>query len=303
MFVSGFTIVRNARRLDYPFVESLRSLLPLVDELIVGVGDSDDGTWEAVAAISESRIKPFHSPWGAPTAAGEVLSQQTNLALSRCQGDWAMYLQADEVLHEDDVPVVRAAMTAHLDSPVEGLLFRYHHFWKHYSIEADCWQSFYRHAVRAIRLGRQVESIGDAAGFARRIDGRTRGLIKAHSGARIFHYGWCNTASNQLARVQNLRTWYNADAPINLSVDQMFWEVPVKRFTATHPSTMADRIAAAEPLSGVSLRRHWPAWMRAGASAIASPVAAKAWARPLFPIVLTNAWWKWSDWRGHRGNR
>jgi hypothetical protein len=48
MKVSGFTILRQTVRLGYPFTESIRSLLPLVDELVVGVGDGDDGTWEAV---------------------------------------------------------------------------------------------------------------------------------------------------------------------------------------------------------------------------------------------------------------
>src|SRR5713101_7249526 len=125
MRICGFTIVRNAARLGYPFEESIRSLLPLVDELVVAVGRSehgDDDTWERVDAIraSDPRVKPFPTDWPAPQGGGDVLSQQTNLALDRCRGDWAVYLQADEVLHEDDLDVVRASMQEHLRRSTEG---------------------------------------------------------------------------------------------------------------------------------------------------------------------------------------
>ncbi len=39
MLVSGFTFVRNGIKLDYPFIESIQSLLPIVDELIVVCGN------------------------------------------------------------------------------------------------------------------------------------------------------------------------------------------------------------------------------------------------------------------------
>ena len=44
MKVSGFTFVRNAVKYDYPVVESIASILPLCDEVVVAVGQSEDGT-------------------------------------------------------------------------------------------------------------------------------------------------------------------------------------------------------------------------------------------------------------------
>lgn len=44
MKISGFTIIRNAVLNDYPITEAIRSILPVVDEMIVLVGDSEDET-------------------------------------------------------------------------------------------------------------------------------------------------------------------------------------------------------------------------------------------------------------------
>ncbi len=111
MFVSGFTLVRNGIRYDYPFVESLQSLLPLVDELVVAVGDCDDGTVEAIQTLNTPKLKIIHTVWDpAVRQGGQIIAQQTNVALDACQGDWCFYLQADEVLHENDVDRIDQSM-------------------------------------------------------------------------------------------------------------------------------------------------------------------------------------------------
>ncbi|MGH7953853.1 MAG: glycosyltransferase, partial [Limisphaerales bacterium] len=38
MKVSGFTFLRNGQKFGYPFVESIRSILPIVDEFVVALG-------------------------------------------------------------------------------------------------------------------------------------------------------------------------------------------------------------------------------------------------------------------------
>ncbi|HLG02047.1 MAG TPA: glycosyltransferase family 2 protein, partial [Bacteroidia bacterium] len=57
MFVSGFTIVRNAIKFDYPVVEAIRSILPLCDEMVVAVGDSEDNTLGLIESIGNPKIK------------------------------------------------------------------------------------------------------------------------------------------------------------------------------------------------------------------------------------------------------
>ncbi|HET9868423.1 MAG TPA: hypothetical protein VFQ06_14085, partial [Nitrospira sp.] len=107
MKISGFTFCRNAVKYDYPIVESITSALPLCDEFIVNVGRCGDGTLELIQSIRDPKIKIVESVWDESLRQGGLIySQQTNIALAHCTGDWAFYIQADEVIHEDDLPVL-----------------------------------------------------------------------------------------------------------------------------------------------------------------------------------------------------
>src|SRR5690606_153988 len=118
MKVSGFSIIRDGRKFGYPFVESIRSLLPLVDEFVIAVGQSSDDTLEIVRQIDSPKLVLFETVWdSAMRTGGEVLAHQTNLALDRCQGDWCFYLQGDELIHENDYDTLRRALRYYHDKP------------------------------------------------------------------------------------------------------------------------------------------------------------------------------------------
>src|ERR1035437_3167917 len=111
MQVSGFTVIRNAEIMGYPIVQSIKSILPLVDEFVVGIGQSDDLTKELVASINDPKIRTFDSFWDTKkTSGGLILSEKTNEALGQCRGDWCFYLQADEVVHEQDFDPIQKNM-------------------------------------------------------------------------------------------------------------------------------------------------------------------------------------------------
>ena len=57
MKVCGFTFIRNAVRFDYPIVEAITSVLPMCDEFIVLVGNSDDNTRNLIERIGSDKIK------------------------------------------------------------------------------------------------------------------------------------------------------------------------------------------------------------------------------------------------------
>ena len=98
MKVSGFTICRNPLKLEYPLIEVIQSALPLVDEFIVHLGPSDDDTVERVESLGSSKVRIVHSTWDESLKKkGLLFSKETNDALEHCAGDWALYLQADEV--------------------------------------------------------------------------------------------------------------------------------------------------------------------------------------------------------------
>jgi hypothetical protein len=255
MKVSGFTFVRNAVKYDYPVIESISSALPLCDEFIVNVGRCSDGTLDLIASIGDPKIKIVESVWDdALRKDGLIYSQQTNIALALCTGDWAFYIQADEVVHEDDLPLLRHVMERHLDNRgVKGLLFRYLHF------IADYWSTnpwFYHRAVRIIRNNGEIESCGDAVGFHFK---STQQYLQsgpkdwlADSGARMFHYGWVKDPKTMLAKVREQVAVYHGNHPppqqTKLYAQDAFQYddyAVLKEFHGSHPSVMHARLAAA----------------------------------------------------------
>ena len=136
MIVSAFTYVRNGFTYAYPFVESIKSLLPLADEYIVVIGKSNDGTREAVVALNNPKIKIVDTVWDeALRTGGKVFAQQANIGMDHCRtdADWLFHLQADEVLHEKELPLLRHALQQNVNNnAIEGLLFPFVHFYGDY---------------------------------------------------------------------------------------------------------------------------------------------------------------------------
>ena len=130
MKVSGFTFIRNGSILGYPFIESIKSILPICDEFVIAVGKSDDDTLSKIRAIKSKKIRIIETVWNENMQdRGFVYAQQKMIAQYNCTGDWAFYLEADEILHEDDLPKIYAAMKLYLNNPeVEALTFNYKHF-------------------------------------------------------------------------------------------------------------------------------------------------------------------------------
>jgi len=184
MRVSGFSFVRDAAKLDYPIVEAITSILPLCDEFWVTVGQSQDGTLEAIGSIGDPKVKIVETIWDPKYFVhGAINAQQTNLALSRCSGDWCFYVQADEVVHEKYLDVIHRAMERYLAHPqVEGLLFDYLHFWGSYQTYQKA-HGWYRREVRVVRNGLGITSWKSAQGFRRegqKLRGRQKEARRCH---------------------------------------------------------------------------------------------------------------------------
>ena len=251
MFVSGFTFIRNAVRYDYPILEAIRSILPLCDEVVVAVGRSEDGTRELIEGLDDPRIRIIDTEWDdSLREGGRVLAVETNKALAAVapQSDWCVYIQGDEVLHEDGLPAVREAMRT-ADDRVDGLLFAYTHFYGSYDYVGAS-AGWYRHEIRAIRPGRGIFSYRDAQGFRKAPD---RPLDVVRVGATVHHYGWVKEPAAMQRKQENFHRMWHDDAWVAQHV------VPAEafdygrelrhlaRFTGTHPAVMAERIA----------RRNW----------------------------------------------
>ena len=260
MIVSGFTFLRNGVKFDYPFEESIRSILPLGDEMIVNIGDSEDETLERVKAINDPKIKIIESVWDPELRKdGLIYAQQTNIALEsvRPDADWAFYLQGDELLHEKDLDGFRHSMQLWKnDQRILGLMMRYKHFVGDYW-SLDPWA--YRRAIRIVRPHGVVTSVGDAVGFARVTDklyiGNKEKHLWRYAEGPIYHYGWVKSPALLREKISNQVRYYWDGTPnkvdqTKLALDEF---MPshyqfLKPFTGTHPAVMRSRIDSFPPV-------------------------------------------------------
>lgn len=238
--VSGFTIVRNAIKLDFPVEASIRSILPICDEVVVNVGRSEDQTLDLVRSIADPRIRILETEWDM-TRRNTVLGHETLRAMRACTHPWGVYIQADEVLHERGARALAAAMQQHDgDLRVEGLLVRYLHFYGGFDTIATH-RRWYRREVRAVRLDPtlDIRPYQGAQGF--RVGPAHRKIRARLTDAEMFHYGWARPAQALREKRELGKTmypWRNADRDLPL----LDWIPGIKPFGAEHPAVARDWI-------------------------------------------------------------
>ena len=231
--VSGFTIVRNAIKLDFPVEASIRSILPICDEVVVNVGNSEDGTLELVSSIADPKIRIIQTEWDM-SQRNTVLGLETHRAMRACRHPWGVYIQADEVLHEEGAPKLATAIErADSDRSIEGLLVHYIHFYGGFDKVATH-RRWYRREVRAVRLAPELDirPYQGAQGF--RVGPEHRKIRARLTDATMFHYGWARPAQALREKRDLGRTmypWRDADESRPL----LDWMPGIRTFTGRHP--------------------------------------------------------------------
>lgn len=247
MKISGFTIVRNAIKYDYPVVESITSILPLCDEMIVLVGKSDDDTLQLIRSINSSKIKIYESVWDDTLReGGRVLAVETDKALKHISADtdWCFYIQADEVLHEQYYTEIKTACEKHKDrKDVEGLVFNYAHFYGSYDYVAVS-RKWYQNEIRIIRNDKNIFSYRDAQGF-RTLPNRKLNCKKIN--AVIYHYGWVKHPKYQQAKQESFHKMWHEDKWLDKNVLKAhefdYANIDkLEKFLGSHPLTMQSRV-------------------------------------------------------------
>ncbi len=261
MTISGFTFSRNSQKYCFPIKESIQSILPVVDEFMVALGDcdKDDKTRQEIESIGSSKIKIIDTVWdieGFPD--NTVYAQQTDVAKNACKGEWLFYLQNDEIVHERDHQLIRSAFERYRDNvEIEGLLFEYKHFWGDYDHYHHA-HSWYPREIRIIKNKSDIHSWKDAQSFRRftQFDSASHNYNKkrhshklrvASIGAAIFHYGWVRPPEvmTNKARIGNpalAQKDFKGDRP---SLPDLFDFGPLDRlavYQGTHPQVMSELI-------------------------------------------------------------
>ena len=247
MKVSGFTFIRNAIKYDYPVVEAITSILPLCDEFIVAVGNSEDGTRKLIEGINSPKIKIIDTVWDdSLREGGRVLAAETNKAFAAISSDsdWCFYIQGDECVHEKYLPAIKEGMLKWKDDKnVDGLLFNYLHFYGSYDYVGDS-RRWYRNEIRIVRNDKMISSYLDAQGFRKNGE---KLKVKAID-ACIYHYGWVKPPELQQAKQETFHRLWHDEAWVKKNIAQTnefdYSQIDsLKHFSDTHPAVMQQRIS------------------------------------------------------------
>lgn len=245
--ISGFTFIRNAIKYDYPVVESILSILPICDELLVAVGRSNDNTIQLIRSIQSEKLRIIETEWDdSLREGGRVLAVETDKAFKAISSDsdWAFYIQADEVLHEKYIePVRNAILQYNDDSQVEALLFDYLHFYGSYDYVGESFR-WYRREIRIIRNRKDIFSYKDAQGF-RKTPNNKLGVKLIP--ATIYHYGWVKDPRKMQSKQEDFIKFWKNDEGIEKNIarsDEFDYSKvdSLTPFVGEHPEVMKSRI-------------------------------------------------------------
>lgn len=275
MKIAGFTFIRNAVDNDYSIVEAITSILPICDEFIVAHGNSTDATLELIKSINSSKIKIIETVWNdSLREGGKTFALETDKAFKAISPDvdWAFYIQGDECVHEKYLETIKKEMEICLNNPkIEGLLFKYKHFYGSYDFFAHS-RRWYHREIRVVKNLKGIHSYKDAQGF--RIDGQKIKvkLIDAY----IYHYGWVKPPIGLNNKMRNFNKFYHKD---DAWIEEKYPETDefdygnadqLIKFEETHPKVFQERVAksnwkfAIDPTKTnkkLPLRRRFLAWI------------------------------------------
>ena len=167
MSISVVFFGKNLITQGYCFWESLQSCLPFADELIISEGYSDDDTYKYLNRFvtehkDELPITLFQDAWEKESYHGEVIAKVSDRLIKKATKDWVYYLQADEIIHEDNIKFIKFIAES---SDYNAVSFPFYHFTR-------AWEPTqgYTDAIRMIRNHRKINLKGDAWTFESEVD-------------------------------------------------------------------------------------------------------------------------------------
>ena len=209
-------------------------MLPIVDEFVINVGESEDDTLSLIESISSPKIRIIKSKWNdSMKNRGYVYGQQKMIAQFNCTGDWAFYIEADEIYHENDLSQIQSAMQKYLKDPsVEALVFDFYHFYGNANTYLDS-PGWYRSEARIIK--NSVRSYAPDGLFWVVLDQNKKGRYPRakHTGVNCFHYGWVRSEEEMNLKSQKVQKYWGKEY-VKVDYTQINSKI-FKEFKGSHP--------------------------------------------------------------------
>lgn len=230
--ISGTNIAYKVAEHDYCLMESIGSMLPICDEIIVADCGGGDGTSEIIQEMAkhEPKIKPFFAMW-MPSDKGKWIADLTNECRERCMYPWHLCLQADEVISAANTfrSYIRFGKGGGLRS------VRYN-FWKDAQSLAPsgtvCSTSVVRFAPTS------YPSVGDGESLHGYVN-------EERPGPEIFHYGFLRRVHAFKKKAAIMEKWINGEVnPLWKKIETdgskalHDWVTETVPFTGSHPEVI-----------------------------------------------------------------
>jgi len=233
-------------------LEAYQSILPVCDEFIVTVGEGNDGTKEAIQKLNDPKIRIIDTVWDMSLRAnGKIFAQQTNMALDAITGDWAFHIQADEVIHENDIYKIKEAVERNNnDKRVEGFILPFIHFWGGYD-HIRTSRRVHKNEVRLFRNGLGVRSYRDSLGFRKYRDfnayandtEKGEKLRVKKIDAPIYHYTEVRGPGAKTKKAAAIGAFYEKNDGKPVQKEEYGYD-RLEKFTGTHPRLMSEKVKA-----------------------------------------------------------
>ena len=239
MKVSAFTFIKNGQILGYPFLQSIKSIISIVDEFVINVGESEDNTLEMIQSISDKKIRIIQSKWNDEMQdRGYVYGQQKMIAQFNCTGDWAFYIEGDEVYHERDLKKIKKSMELYLNDPnVEALVFNFSHFYGNANSVLNS-PGWYRSEARIIKNSIRAYAPDGLFWLVLGYNKKGRYPKAKHTGATCYHYGWVRSEKQMNLKSRKVQKYWGGK-PVQIDYTQMDQSI-IKEFKGSHPQIIKD---------------------------------------------------------------
>jgi glycosyltransferase involved in cell wall biosynthesis len=251
--LSGYTYLKNGVLFDYPFRESIRSVVSLCDQFVICYAtDSEDNTHQELLKLAEiyPQIELHPSEvWRKNRGhEGEVIRLAAEEAMAYCRGEWLWHVQADEIYHEKDLDTLKSLLNAPVSERIDAYRFKILHFYGDFEtcIQESAQEiGWYQRCIRLTRKGK-AQHIKDA--WTQILNPANPGQIKDVD-IRIFHYGHVREAEamrHKLAYMEKLYAPLPDDFEVCPEGEFVYDRIPhnyLQKFSGSHPQTMRLRLA------------------------------------------------------------